>query len=440
MAIRITIIGGGSSTFVPQLMRLFLDSGALKGGTVVLMDVDSHRLEVMDRLCRLLVQQQDADLTIESTTDRRAALVNTDFVITAISVGGMDAWEKDIEIPAKYGIYMSIADSIGPGGIMRALRHIPVMAGLVDDVHDLAPGAWVFNYSNPMSSIITAMRLQQPSVRSVGLCTCASIPRNADRLARLAGVSPAEIFLPAPGGGLNHCAFMTDVRLRDGSSAFPRMLERIEQPIQRWGLQTYGVLPYCWSHVSEFFPSLSQLNEPYKGRLQGLEMKYGLHVHSMDHERERGERWERLVHEWTANEGKGVSLDVLPQGEAVLVVDIIEALLDHENALFGVNVPNHGAIDNLPPDAIVEVTSVVGGYGIQPIDLGPLPEPLAAMLRKHVTTQQLTAQAALTGDYRTTLQAYESDPQTQARLDMPDIKRMLDELLAAHREYLPQFS
>jgi len=145
MGIKITIIGGGSSTFVPQLMRLFLESKALEGGTVVLMDVDSHRLEVMDRLCRILVERENADLTIESTTDRRTSLVDADFVITAISVGGMDAWEKDIEIPARYGVYMSIADSIGPGGIMRAFRHIPVMAGLADDVHELAPDAWVFN-------------------------------------------------------------------------------------------------------------------------------------------------------------------------------------------------------------------------------------------------------------------------------------------------------
>jgi len=440
MGIKITIIGGGSSTFVPQLMRLFLESKALEGGTVVLMDVDSHRLEVMDRLCRILVERENADLTIESTTDRRTSLVDADFVITAISVGGMDAWEKDIEIPARYGVYMSIADSIGPGGIMRAFRHIPVMAGLADDVHKLAPDAWVFNYSNPMSSIVTAMCLRQPDVRSVGLCTCASIPRNASRLAELAGVAPEDILVPAPAGGLNHCSFMTDVRLKDGSSAFPRMLEHVEQPILRWGLETYGVLPYCWSHVTEFFPSLSQLKEPYEGRLQGLEMKYGLQVHSMDHERERGERWERLVNEWTSHQGEGVSLDVLPKGEAVLVVDIIEALLGHQNALFGVNVPNHGAIDNLPSDAVVEATSVVGGYGIQPIDLGPLPEPLAAMLRRHITTQQLTAEAALTGDYHTALQAYESDPQTQARLDMPDIRRLLDELLSAHRDYLPQFS
>ncbi|HEY66523.1 MAG TPA: alpha-glucosidase/alpha-galactosidase, partial [Caldilineae bacterium] len=158
MPAKITIIGGGSSTFVPQLMRLFIGSEVLAGSTITLMDIDSHRLEVMDRLCRILVEREEADLTIESTTNQRESLVGADFVITAISVGGMDAWEKDIEIPAKYGVYMAIADSIGPGGIMRAFRHIPVLASVADDVSQVAPRAWIFNYTNPVSAIITALR------------------------------------------------------------------------------------------------------------------------------------------------------------------------------------------------------------------------------------------------------------------------------------------
>ncbi|NOZ29486.1 MAG: hypothetical protein GXP39_15735 [Chloroflexi bacterium] len=440
MGTKITIIGGGSSTFVPQLMRLFIGSEVLAGSTITLMDIDSHRLEVMDRLCRILVEREGADLTIESTTNQRESLVGADFVITAISVGGMDAWEKDIEIPAKYGVYMAIADSIGPGGIMRAFRHIPVLASVADDVSQVAPGAWVFNYSNPVSAIITALRRHRPEVRSVGLCTCASIPRNARYLAEWAQVDPEEILVPAPAAGLNHCAFMLDVRLRDGRSAFPLILEHVEQPVVRWGLETYGVLPYCWSHVTEFFPALSQLEEPYQGRLQGLAMKYGIHVHDMSHERERSERWERLVQAWTSGQEEEVSLDVLPSAEAIEVVEIMEALLTHGNAIHVVNVPNQGAVENLPDDAIVEVNTLVGGYGIQPVHIGALPEPLAATLRNHITTQQLTAEAALTGDYKTALQAFIQDPQTQARLAMEDIEKLMRELFEAHREHLPQFA
>lgn len=439
MSIRITIIGGGSSTFVPQLMRLFLASDVLAGGTIVLMDVDAERLDVMDRLCRLLVESQGAELTIESTQNRREALTGADYVITAISVGGMDAWEQDIEIPARYGVHMAIADSVGPGGIMRAMRHIPVLAAMVDDVAEVAPDAWVFNYSNPLSAIVTALTAHRPEVKSVGLCTCVSIPRNAGYLADWVGVPPEELALPAPGGGLNHCAFMPDLRLSDGSSAFPRILERTELPIVRWALEQYGLLPYCWSHVTEFFPSLSVLAEPYEGVLQGLEMKYGLHVHAMAHERERGEHWAALANAWASGTADDISLDVLPGAEAIEVVEIIEALATGKNALVGVNVPNRGAIANLPDDAIVEATSLVGAYGIRPIQLGAFPEALSAVWRQHITVQQLTAQAALTGDYQTLRQAFLLDPQVQARMSMDDVEPLLGELMAAHKAYLPQF-
>jgi len=437
---KITIIGGGSSTFVPQLMRLFIGSVVLRGSTIVLMDIDAHRLETMDKLCRLLVAKEGADLRIESTLNQRESLVGADFVIAAISVGGMDAWEKDLEIPAKYGVYMVVGDSIGPGGIMRALRHIPVLAKVVEDVSEVAPDAWVFNYSNPVTSIITALRRHRPAVKSVGLCTCASIPRNPHYFEEWAGVDAEELVVPAPMGGLNHCAFMLDVRLRNGSSAIPLMRQRATQPVVRWGLETYGVAPYCWSHVTEFFPALSQLVSPYQGKLQGLEMKYGLRVHDMDHERARGKRWEDLVKQWTSGHEDEVSLDVLPKAEAIEVVQIMEALITNSHALHGVNVPNRGAIANLPADAIVEVTSLVSGYGIQPVHVGPLPEGIAAMLRSHITAQQLTAEAGLTGDYAIARQAFIQDPQTQARLAMDDIPKLMDELFAAHRPYLPQFS
>ena len=193
------------------------------------------------------------------------------------------------------------------------------------------------------------------------------------------------------------------------------------------------MLPYCWSHFTEFFPASSQLVDPYEGKLQGLEMAYGLHVHDLDHERARVNKWERLVETWSSEGGSDVSLNVLPSAELVEVVKIIEALLTNGHDLFGVNVPNRGAIDNLPDDAIVEVTSLVDGYGT-------LPEPLAAMLCNHVAARRLTAQAALTGDYHLARQAFIQDPQTQARLALEDIGKLMEALFVAHQEHLPQFS
>jgi alpha-galactosidase/6-phospho-beta-glucosidase family protein len=233
---------------------------------------------------------------------------------------------------------------------------------------------------------------------------------------------------------------MLDVRLVDGRSALPLIRERTQTPVIRWALETYGVLPYCWSHVTEFFPTLSQLVEPYQGKLQGLEMAYGLHVHDMDHERARVRKWERLVETWSSEQGPEVSLNVLPKAEAIEVVEIIEALLTNGHSLHGVNVPNCGAIDNLPDNAVVEVTGLVDGYGVRPVHVGALPEPLAAVLRGHITAQQLTAQAALSGDYGTVRQAFIHDPQVQARLGLEDIGKLLQEMLGAHQEHLPQFA
>ena len=437
---KITIIGGGSSTFVPQLMRLFIESDVLRGSTVTLMDIDANRLETMYRLCTLLVEREGSDLAIERTMQRRESLAGADFCITAISVGGMDAWEQDIEIPARYGVHMTIGDSVGPGGIMRALRHIPVLADVASDVAEVAPHAWILNYTNPVSSIVTALRQHRPEVKTIGLCSCPSIARNARYLSDWAGVDPAQLVLPAPVGGINHCAFMLDLRLSDGRSAFPLILERTELPVVRWALSTYGVLPYCWSHVTEFFPAMSRLAEPYRGKLQGLEMLYGLHVHDMEHERARVAKWERLVARWSEARGEPVSLSVLPSAEAIEVVDVIESLLTSRPALFGLNLPNHGAIENLPHDAIVEVTSLVDGYGVRPVNVGVLPEPLSARLQSHIAVQQLTAEAGLHGDEQAARQAFAHDPQAQARLSLDEIERLRRELFVAHRPYLPQFA
>ncbi len=437
--VKITIIGGGSSTFVPQLMRLFIESEVLRGSTVTLMDIDASRLETMYRLCTLLVEREGAGLEIECTMRQRESLIGTDFCITAISVGGMDAWEQDIEIPARYGVHMTIGDSVGPGGIMRALRHIPVLADVASDVAEVAPNAWILNYTNPVSSIVTALRRHRPQVKTVGLCSCPSIARNAQYLSDWAGVDPAQLVLPAPVGGINHCAFMLDLRLFDGQSAFPMILERTKLPVVRWALSTYGVLPYCWSHVTEFFPAMSRLAEPYRDRLQGLEMLYGLHVHDMEHERARVAKWERLVEEWSEARGEPVSLSALPSAEAIEVVSVIESLLTNRPVLFGLNLPNRGAIGNLPHDAIVEVTSLVDGYGVRPVHVGVLPQPLATLLQSHITVQQLTADAGLHGDEEAARQAFAHDPQAQACLNLDEIERLRRELFQVHRSHLPQF-
>ena len=437
MAYRITIIGGGSSIFTPQLISLFIKSEAFQSSTVMLMDIDPHRLEVMQALGRCLVEKTGARLKIESTTNRRESLVGTDFVIAAISVGGYDAWEKDLEIPAKYGIYQPIGDSVGPGGILRAFRHVIPLVEVCKDLQEVAPNAILFNYTNPATVLCRAMR-RETRVNAVSICTNGVYVRDADFLAGWVGVEPEELALPPLAAGINHCACIPELRFRDGRDAIPVIRDQTDQPVIRWCLDTYGVLPIAWPHWTEFFPSICRLDDTYAGRLQNLNMMYDNPVHDLEIERDVITQWEILVCKWLRGEAE-VCLEDIPEIEPVQVVEVMESIVENRNEVHVLNVPNRGAIDNLPPEAIVEVSTLVNRYGVLPVHVGPLPQALAAHLRHHLAVQELTLDAALTGDRRIAQQAFELDPFVAGRLTIEEAKSLLDEMLAAHAAYLPQF-
>jgi alpha-galactosidase len=415
----------------------------MAGGTVALMDVDAARLEVMASLARALVRSEDADLTIESTLDQREALTGADFAIVAIAVGGMPAWELDIEIPARHGVFMHIADSIGPGGMLRAFRNLPVIEAIARDLAEVSPGAWVLNYTNPASAVAAVLR-DAPDVRFASLCSCTGAPSDPAWLGALAGVPASEILAPVPVAGLNHCAGITELRLRDGRNAMPLVHARSHDPVVRWAIDTFGVIPYCWNHWIEFFPQLQRLEEPYAGRAQGLRMSHGRRIYVMDDERARAKVWQDVADRWSRPEHAGeVSLANLPSGPedaGIEVVDVIQALVSGTGARHIVNVRNGGAIPNLPADAIVEVQAVVDGYGIHPVATAPLHEALAAQLRLHAAVQELTVQAALAGDRRIAYEAFLLDPLLAATLRVEEIGPLLDEMLAANAAHLPRFA
>jgi alpha-galactosidase len=437
MPYRITIIGGGSSIFTPQLISLFIKSDVFQGSSIMLMDIDPHRLEVMETLGRLLVEKTGARLKIEGTTNRRDALVGTDFVIAAISVGGYDAWEKDLEIPARYGIYQPIGDSVGPGGIMRAFRHVIPLVEVCKDLQEVAPNAILFNYTNPATVLCRAMR-RESMINAVSICTNGVYVRDADFLAGWVGVEPEELALPPMAAGINHCACIPELRFRDGRDAIPVILEQTDHPVIRWCLDTYGVLPIAWPHWTEFFPSICRLDDTYAGRLQNLNMMYDNPVHDLKIERDVIKEWEALVGRWLRGEEE-VCLEDIPEIEPVQVVEVMEAIALNRNEVHVLNLPNRGAIDNLPNEAIVEVSTLVNRYGMNPVHVGPLPEALAAHLRHHLAVQELTLEAALTGDRRIARQAFELDPFVAGRLTIEEAKSLLDEMLQAHAAYLPQF-
>ncbi len=442
MAPKVTIIGGGSSSFVPLLIRRLMQSEALGASHVTLMDVDEGRLGVMQSLADKLIASEGSSLRVDSTTDQRDSLVDATFVIAAISVGGMEAWANDLEIPGRYGIVMHVGDSIGPGGILRALRNAPVLADVARNVAEVAPDAWVFNYTNPAPIEAMAMRTAAPQVKSYALCSCTAHPGSREWLAHQAGVAPEDIAMPPVVSGINHCASVVELRLTDGSDAMPLVRERAENPIVRWALETYGVLPYCWTHWTEFFPQMQRLVNPYAGTAQGVDMRYGITTHDMAYERSRVAGLEELAARWTAPDAGPVTLADLPKGdedEGIEVIDLMEAITGNGNITAVVNTVNNGTIPNLPDEAIVEVNASINAYGIRAIETGPLPEALAAHLRHYVAMQQHVVRAALSGDREAALHAFLLDPNVQSNLDLDQTAALLDEMLRANADHLPLF-
>jgi alpha-galactosidase len=413
----------------------------LRGSTIVLMDIDAHRLELMEAVAKRFVTQAGADLKIESTVNRREALTGADFVIASIAVGGFDMYECDLEIPARYGIFTMGGETVGPGGLMNACRHIPVLVDICHEMEEVAPDAWLFSYTNPDTCVMMAIE-RVSTIETVALCTCSSIPRHADKLARETGLPSGDLVVPAPAGGLNHCPAILELRLKDGRDAFPLALPRIRKPFVKYILERYNVLPYCPGHWTEFYPGHTRLAEPYQGHVQGLELMYGRRVRDMAQFRQRVREWERAAKRWLeGGEGRDQVFESgLAEGEGIEVVDVIEALVENRNEVHAVVTTNRGAIPNLPFDAVVEVSAVVGGYGIHPVHVGPLPEPIAANLRQHIDVFELVVEAALTGDRKIALDALLLDAQTTAVLTSPETEKMLNEMIETEAEFLPQFA
>ena len=259
----------------------------------------------------------------------------------------------------------------------------------------------------------------------------------------MAGVEPDQIAMPPVVTGINHCASVQELRLVDGTDAMPLVRANVTNPIDRWVIETHGVLPYCWTHWTEFYPQMQRLEGEYTGTAQGVKMRYGITTHDMAYEKARVAGLEELAATWTDPNSGPVTLADLPKGdedEGIEVIDIIEDIVENRNEIRVVNALNNGSIPNLPPDAIVEVNAQIGGYGIRPTYTGPLPEGLAAHLNHVVNWQKTVVRAALSGDRNAALHAFLLDPTIHSALDLDQTQALLDEMLEANRRFLPLFN
>lgn len=431
----IVLIGAGSTVFTPGLLTDLASSAVFDGWTVHLVDLNADAAETMARLGRRIAAERGASLTFVPHTERRHALPGARFVAITVAVGGAEGWAQDLEIPSRFGISQTVGDTVGPGGVLRALRHVPELVSIAEDVADLAPAAYLINYSNPLTANVLAMTTRT-AVRAVGLChgTMHSLAELADDL----GVPSQEIH--ATFAGLNHLCWLLDLR-RGSEDLYPQLAARVKKRVssvtdtpdpQSAGAlvstdlyQVFGRYPAPGDrHVAEFFNWY--LRSPSESP-DDHDLPWGLQRgrdETISYINEKDDLWDRLH----AQADGRTPLDDTGIQEAERLIAIAEALVTGtEHVELAVNLPNRGSISNLPSGAVVEVPAVVGAAGISGVSVGALPDGIAAVLAARSRQQQITVDAALSGDRALAIQALALDPLVPS----PEIARaILDEAVA----------
>jgi alpha-galactosidase len=422
---RIAFIGAGSVEFTRDLLGDLLGFTELGHIEVALHDIDPERLETGAAMARWTAEQLDAKPKISTHADRREALDGADFAINMIQVGGHGATVTDFEIPARYGLRQTIGDTLGIGGIFRALRTIPVMLGIGRDMADLCPDAWLLNYTNPMAMLCQAYAHGSPHTKIVGLCH--SVQHTTRRLAELTQVPFEEVtFL---GAGVNHQAFILRFE-RDGEDLYPKLDAAIadDPELQRTVrvelYKRFGYFPTESSeHSAEYLPWLMHDD----AALEHFRIPVGEYVRRSE---ENLELYEEL--KTALQNGGGFEIERSLEYAPL----IIRSMTTGEPEVIYGNVRNDGLIDNLPDGACVEVPCAVDRTGVRPTRVGALPAQCAALNRTFLNVVELTVRAALEEDRELVHQAAMLDPNASASLDLETIHTVCDELLAAHGDAL----
>jgi alpha-galactosidase len=434
---RITFIGAGSYGFTRGLVRDLLTFPLLRDATLVLMDVDSERLEFADKSVRRIIELGNYPARVETTMDRAEALKGSDVVLCTILAGGVDVWRHDIEIPKKYGVDTNVGDTRGPSGIFRALRTIPVMLDIVKDMERYCPNAVLLNYTNPMAMLCRAIQRTSP-ITTTGLCH--SVQGTAEMLAGWIGAPMEEITYTC--AGINHQAWYLRYAW-NGVDAYPRIAEAVRKP------EVYNeeiVRNEMFLHLDYYPTESSGHNSEYnwwfrkrpdlieKYCTHGTGWNPGVYGYIVDYYLDRESTWRDEAREWFDSKTP-ISLE---RGHEYAAY-IINALQGGEVFGFNGNVRNTSLITNLPQDACVEVPVYVDRNGFRPVHIGALPPQLVALNHVSVMVEEMAVEAALTGDPRLLFQAIAYDPLTAAMLSLAEIRTMVNEMFATNRDYLPQF-
>ncbi|WP_196258979.1 alpha-glucosidase/alpha-galactosidase [Pelagibacterium limicola] len=443
---KIAFIGAGSTVFMKNIVGDILQRRALSGTHIALMDINPTRLEESEIVVGKIISTLGVGATVSTTTDQRKALEGADFVVVAFQIGGYEpSTVIDFEVPKKFGLRQTIADTLGVGGIMRGIRTVPHLWKICEDMLELCPQAIMLQYVNPMAINTWAIAEKYPQIRQVGLCH--SVQGTAWELARDLDI-PYET-LRYKAAGINHMSFFLtfEQRQQDGSykSLYPDLLKgyregRIPKP-SHWNPRCPNKVRYemmtrlgyfvteSSEHFAEYVPYFIK-----EGREDLIE-KYGIPLD------EYPKRCIEQIERWSKQAEQYRNTDTIKVEEShEYASSIVNSVWTGEPSVIYGNIRNNGCITSLPANCAAEVPCLVDSMGIQPTYIGELPPQLAALMRTNINVQELTVRALMTENREHIYHAAMMDPHTAAELDLDQIWTLVDDLLAAHGDMLPEWA
>ncbi|MFH0850255.1 MAG: alpha-glucosidase/alpha-galactosidase [Candidatus Bathyarchaeota archaeon] len=421
---RIVLVGAGSSVFGYNSVLDAVNIPTLRGSNLVLHDIDGERLGVMAGLAERMNAETGAGLEIEHTVDRAEALDGADYVIMSIAVERMRRWRLDWEIPYRHGIKQVIGENGGPGGLFHTLRNIPPVMDISHDMVDHCPDALLLNYTNPVPRLCLAVS-RYTDIKVVGLCH--EVEHQLQRLAPMMGMPTA--ILDAVSAGLNHFSWYKELRLKDGTDAYPMLAEAVAgargfQPLCRAMYDKFGLYPSTDdNHLGEYLAYAWEVCPPETRGFNWIDRC----------EREGELNWQRISKLIRGEE----PLNVKGRLSGERAMHIIAGIICNSNHVeLQVNLPNEGQVNNLLRGAIVETPAVINKGGVKPIQMGDMPSGLAALCNIQSMVQSLAVEAGVHGDLGLAQQAMLADPVVH---DTGAAEKAFKELFEAHRDLLPQF-
>jgi alpha-galactosidase len=442
VTVKLTFIGAGSTIFMKNIVGDMMHRPALRDATVALMDIDETRLAESALVARKMIATMGTGATVQTHTDQRRALEGADFVVTAFQIGGYrPCTVTDFEIPKAYGLRQTIADTMGVGGIMRGLRTVPHLWRVAEDMATVCPGALMLQYVNPMAINTWALAERYPHVRQVGLCH--SVQNTVEEIAHDLDMAEGDIRFRV--AGVNHVAFFLKLEDAAGQSLYPRLREgyragRLPKPPLHMTRCPNKVRYEVMEHLGAFCTESSEHLAEYvpwfikDGRPDLIEA-FGIPLD------EYPRRCEEQIAGWKAQAETlktAASIEVKKSHE--FAADLMNAIVtDTPYVAYG-NLPNTGQIPQLPMGAAVEVPCLVDRNGVQPSVVADIPPQLIALMRSQINVQELTVRALVDQDIEHVYHAAMMDPHTAAELDLRQIRSLVDDLLAAHAEWLPDWA